>query len=102
MANRSGGSAMCAVATAVITSPHVMPRVSEFGDPDDLSELLLRLTVSSTVYCFFMSSPWGFRVPSGPVPAFHILTSGGGWMEIDGQTQPVRLSAGDLVILPRG
>ena len=79
-----------------------MPRLSEFGDPDGLSEMLLRLTVSSTVYCFYMSSPWGFRVPSGPVPAFHLMTSGGGWMEIDGQPQPIRLSAGDLVILLRG
>jgi AraC-like DNA-binding protein len=74
----------------------------EFGDPDGLSELLLRLTVSSTVYCFFMSSPWGFKVPKQQVPAFHIMTSGGGWMEVDGAPQPIRLSAGDLVILPRG
>ena len=76
--------------------------LGEFEDPDGLSELLLRLTVSSTVFCFFMSSPWGFRVPRRPVPAFHIITSGGGWMEIDGHVQPVRLSPGDLVILPRG
>ncbi|HYU63911.1 MAG TPA: AraC family transcriptional regulator [Verrucomicrobiae bacterium] len=79
-----------------------MRRIGEFGDPDGLSELLLRLTVSSTVYCFFMSSPWGFKVPQRRVPAFHIMTSGGGWMEIDGQPQAVRLSSGDLVILPRG
>ena len=79
-----------------------MRRLGEFGDPDGLSELLLRLTVSSTVYCFFMTSPWGFKVPPRPAPAFHILTSGGGWLEVDGQPQPIRLSAGDLVILPRG
>jgi AraC-like DNA-binding protein len=79
-----------------------MRRLGEFGDPDGLSELLLRLTVSSTVYCFFMSSPWGFKVPARPVPAFHLITSGGGWLEVDGQQQPIRLSAGDLVILPRG
>jgi AraC-like DNA-binding protein len=79
-----------------------MRGLGEFGDPDGLSELLLRLTVSSTVYCFFMSSPWGFKVPPRPVPAFHILTSGGGWLEVDGDPRPIRLSAGDLVILPRG
>ena len=83
-----------------ITSP--MSRQGEFSDPDGLSELLLRLTVSSTVYCFFMSAPWGFKVPAGPVPAFHLLTTGGGWLEIEGQREPIRLSAGDLVILPRG
>ena len=74
----------------------------EFPDPDGLSELLLRLTVNSTVFCFFMSSPWGFKVPARAVPAFHILTAGGGWLEVEGQPEPIRLSAGDLVILPRG
>jgi AraC family transcriptional regulator, alkane utilization regulator len=79
-----------------------MRRLGEFPDPDGLSELLLRLTVSSTVYCFFMSSPWGFKVPARAVPAFHILTAGGGWLEVEGRPEPIRLSAGDLVILPRG
>jgi AraC family transcriptional regulator, alkane utilization regulator len=74
----------------------------EFPEPDGLSELLLRLTVSSTVFCFFMSSPWGFKVQARAVPAFHILTTGGGWLEVEGQPHPIRLSAGDLVILPRG
>ena len=79
-----------------------MRRLGEFPDPDGLSELLLRLTVNSTVYCFFMTSPWGFKVPARPVPAFHILTAGGGWLEVDGQPEPIRLSAGDIAILPRG
>lgn len=69
-------------------------------DPDGLSELL-RLTVSSTVFCFFMSAPWGFKVPARPMPAFHIMTTGGGWLEVEGLREPIRLSAGDLTILPR-
>lgn len=79
-----------------------MSHSGELSEPDGLSELLLRLTVNSTVYCFFMSAPWGFKVPAQAVPAFHLLTTGGGWLEIDGQSEPIRLSAGDLVILPRG
>lgn len=71
-------------------------------DADALSEVLLRLSVNSTVFCFFMSSPWGFKVPARGVPAFHVLTSGGAWLEVEGLPQPLRLSAGDLVILPRG
>jgi AraC-like DNA-binding protein len=71
-------------------------------DADALSEVLLRLSVNSTVFCFFMSSPWGFKVPAREVPAFHILTSGAAWLEVDGLAQPLRLTAGDLVILPRG
>jgi AraC family transcriptional regulator, alkane utilization regulator len=80
-----------------------MRRLGEFPDPDGLSQLLLRLTVSSTVYCLSqMSSPWGFKVAARPRPAFHLLTSGSAWLEVEGQPDPIRLSAGDLVILPRG
>jgi AraC-like DNA-binding protein len=93
---------VCDSATFVRYARFPMRRRDEFGDPDGLSELLLRLTVSSTVYCFFMSSPWGFRVPAGPMPAFHLMTTGGGWLEVEGHSQPIRLAAGDLVILPRG
>src|SRR5712692_9626869 len=80
-----------------------MRRLGTFPDPDGLSQLLLRLTVSSTVYCLSeMTSPWGFKVAARSSPAFHLLTSGSAWLEIDGEEQHVRLSAGDLVILPRG
>ncbi len=80
-----------------------MRRLGEFPDPDGLSQLLLRLTVSSTVYCLSqMSSPWGFKVAARARPAFHLLTSGSAWLEVEGQPDPIRLSAGDLVILPRG
>jgi AraC-like DNA-binding protein len=49
-----------------------------------------------------MSSPWGFRVAERTSPAFHLLTSGSAWLEVDGHPELVRLLAGDLVILPRG
>lgn len=78
-------------------------RLGTFPDPDGLSQLLLRLTVSSTVYCLsHMSSPWGFKVAARSGPAFHLLTSGSAWLEVEGQPHPIRLAAGDLVILPRG
>src|SRR5712692_2070834 len=80
-----------------------MRSLGAFPDPDGLSQLLLRLTVSSTVYCVSrMSSPWGFRVAARRGPAFHLLTAGSAWLEVEGHPEPVRLSAGDLVILPRG
>jgi len=68
-----------------------------------MSQLLLRVTVTSTVYCLSdMRSPWGFRVAARPSPAFHILTSGSAWLEVDGEPSGLRLQAGDLVVLPRG
>jgi AraC-like DNA-binding protein/mannose-6-phosphate isomerase-like protein (cupin superfamily) len=80
-----------------------MRRLGAFPDPDGLSQLLLRLTVSSTVYCLsHMTSPWGFKVTARSRPAFHLLAAGGAWLEVEGQQGAIRISAGDLVILPRG
>lgn len=80
-----------------------MRSLGQFPEPDGLSQLLLRLTVSSTVYCLsHMSSPWGFKVAARSRPAFHLLTAGNAWLDVEGQAEPIRLNAGDLVILPRG
>jgi AraC-like DNA-binding protein len=80
-----------------------MRSLGKFADPDGLSQLLLRLTVTSTVYCLsHMTSPWGFKVAARARPAFHLLTSGSAWLEVEGRSDPIRLNAGDLVILPRG
>lgn len=70
---------------------------------DGLSQLLLRMTVSSTVYCLSeMTAPWGFRVAARQSPAFHLLTSGTAWLTVEGETDGITLHGGDLVILPRG
>lgn len=80
-----------------------MRTVSVFPDADGLSQLLLRLSVSSTLYCISeMSAPWGFKVATRSNPVFHLLTNGSAWLEVDGRREPVRVLAGDLVILPRG
>jgi AraC family transcriptional regulator, alkane utilization regulator len=80
-----------------------MRTLGTFSDSDGLSQVLLRLNVTSTVYCLSeMSSPWGFRVAARPSPAFHLLTSGTALLEVDGESEAVRLQAGDLVVLPRG
>ena len=80
-----------------------MHTLGAFSDGDGLSQLLLRMTVTSTVYCLSdMGAPWGFRVAPRSSPAFHLLTSGTAWLEVDGEPEAVRLHAGDLVILPRG
>jgi len=71
--------------------------------PDDgLSEMLFRLSVSSSVYCLELRSPWGFRLAARGVPAFHLLTSGDALLEVEGVPTATLIRAGDLVILPRG
>jgi len=80
-----------------------MERLGVFSDADGLSQLLLRLTVNSTLYCLSaMTAPWGFRVAARSGPAFHLLTSGMAWLEVEGRREPVRVAAGDLIVLPRG
>jgi len=48
-----------------------MRSLGSFSDSDGLSQLLLRLTVNSTVYCLSeMTAPWGFQVAARSGPAF--------------------------------
>lgn len=80
-----------------------MRSLGSFSEADGLSQLLLRLTVNSTIYCLSeMTAPWGFKVAARPSPAFHLLTAGSARLDVEGQPEPVRLAAGDLIILPRG
>jgi len=70
---------------------------------DPVGQLLGLLRVRSTVYCrSVMRAPWGFRVVARPLAGFHLVTSGSGWLEVDGEGGMIPLTAGDLVILPRG
>jgi AraC family transcriptional regulator, alkane utilization regulator len=77
--------------------------VGKLTRDDWLSELLLRLSVRSSIYCISeMRAPWGFGVAARDIPAFHLLTSGRAWLDVDGSRDSISLDAGDLVILPRG
>jgi len=49
-----------------------------------------------------MGAPWGFAVKAHGNPAFHVVTSGGCWLEVDGEPGQLALGAGDLVVLPAG
>jgi AraC-like DNA-binding protein len=69
---------------------------------DVLDETLAAISVRSSVYCLSeLTAPWGFRVDGANVAKFHLVIEGHGWLELTGQ-DPVRLDAGDLVILPGG
>src|SRR5256884_9041500 len=80
-----------------------MELVSEFDTSDPVSALLRVVRVRSTVYCrSLMRAPWGFGVEAHGNPAFHVVTSGRCWLEIDGEADQTVLCAGDLVVLPAG
>jgi AraC-like DNA-binding protein len=76
----------------LLTPPHA----------DPLDETLAAISVRSSVYCLSeLTAPWGFRVDGANVAKFHLVLEGHGWLELSGQ-EPVRVNAGDLVILPDG
>jgi hypothetical protein len=69
---------------------------------DVLSELLADLRVESTIYCRFeVADPWAIAYPGGQAAAFHVALEGTCWLAVDGR-EPLRLEAGDLVVLPHG
>jgi len=69
---------------------------------DTVTELLTALTVQSSVYCLSeLRAPWGFEVSGANVAKFHLVLEGECWLHAD-SVSPVRLGAGELVILSRG
>jgi AraC-like DNA-binding protein len=65
--------------------------------------MLRTLHIRTTVFCRSdFGAPWGFAVKAHGRAAFHILLEGACWLEVDGVDEPVRLRAGDVVVLPRG
>ena len=69
---------------------------------DAVTELLAALKVHSSVYCLSdLGAPWGFAVDGVDTAKFHLVLEGECWLHADGLS-PVRLGAGDLVILSRG
>src|SRR5713226_5145103 len=80
-----------------------MDRVLDFPKDDVINELLTLVRISSTIYCRSdMTAPWGFHVEPRGTASFHVVLGGGCWLEVDGLDEPLRLTTGDLVILPSG
>jgi mannose-6-phosphate isomerase-like protein (cupin superfamily) len=80
-----------------------MQLLSDFDPVDQVSQLLRVIRIRSTVYCrSLLAAPWGFGVEAHGNPAFHIVTAGRCWLEVDGERGQIALAAGDLVLLPTG
>jgi AraC-like DNA-binding protein len=79
-----------------------METVAPVVAADPVSDVLRALNVRSTVFCLSdLGAPWGFRVEGAGIAKFHLVLDGGGWLAVDGQT-PLRVTCGDLVVLPHG
>src|SRR5215469_721933 len=78
-----------------------MRRVDAARD-DALSSVLREVNVRSVVYCMSdFTAPWGFQVEHSPVAKFHVMLHGTAVLMV-GDSAPMRLGAGDLVLLPHG
>ena len=80
-----------------------MHSLSRAIERDVLSDLLASVRFRSSIICRSeLSAPWGFAVLGRDFATFHIVLEGGGFIDVDGVEERVRLSEGDLVILPLG
>ena len=67
-----------------------------------LDNLLRSIRLRSSIYIRpEFRAPWAFSLGDSGT-AFHIVASGKCWLEVKGVSEPVRLSAGDFVVMPRG
>ena len=80
-----------------------MELLRDGGDTDVVSEVLRSLRVRSTVWCRSqLRAPWGFGTDARGTAAFHVVTAGCCWLQVEGDGAQRRLDAGDLVVLPTG
>jgi AraC-like DNA-binding protein len=78
-----------------------MDRLNASSD-DGLSMVLREVNVRSAVYCLSdFGAPWGFSVERSPVAKFHLVLHGAAALTV-GDSDPVALASGDLVLLPQG
>jgi AraC-like DNA-binding protein len=71
---------------------------------DLLSDILAHMQLSGTLYFrTSFTSPWSIKVPAFEnVARFHFAHKGRCFVRVDGETEPVMLEQGDLIIIPRG
>ena len=79
-----------------------MESISPSEQADPVSEALQGLNVRSTIFCLSeLGAPWAFRVDGASVPKFHLVLEGSAWLTADSE-DPMRVTTGDLVVLPHG
>lgn len=71
---------------------------------DPLSDILAVTRLKGSLYFRTeFSPPWGVSVPDyRRVARFHFVAHGACWVRVEGGAEPVRLEAGDLVVVPLG
>ena len=70
---------------------------------DPITDVLRAVRIRSSVFCRSLwGAPWGVGIEARGNPAFHVVTRGTCWLQVDGERDHIRLASGDLVVLPHG
>jgi hypothetical protein len=70
---------------------------------DVLADVLASTRIGGTVFCRSeLMGPWGMSFEPGSRAGLHIVARGTCWLHLRGQRAPLRLSQGDVILLPHG
>ena len=70
---------------------------------DALADLLKTLRLQTAVFSRAeLTAPWGVQIRKdyGYSTKFHVVAKGQSWLQVEGWSAPISLSAGDLILLP--
>jgi len=73
--------------------------------PDALTDILQSIHLQSTILgTALFTTPWSIRIPNDDhdEATIHVVMQGQCWLFLESRSQPIRLEAGDLVILLQG
>jgi AraC-like DNA-binding protein len=78
------------------------PRLVE-GHTDVVSDVLETMRFTTALFGRFeLGAPWALRLPQKANSTFYVLARGSLRLQVDGVKQPLRVSAGDVVLVPQG
>jgi AraC-like DNA-binding protein len=70
---------------------------------DVLAEVLDSLKLRGRIFCRCrLSAPWALGFAEGDFSHFHVIERGTCWLRLNGTSEPIALTEGDLLLVPRG
>src|SRR5262245_43104853 len=70
---------------------------------DVLANVLGHTQIGNTVLCQSeLLAPWGLEIEADTKTVVHLVRRGVCWLKLHGRREPMRLGAGDLVLVARG
>lgn len=80
-----------------------MAKLITLEQTDVLTDVLGTLRPRGRVFCVSeFSAPWSMSLARSPYAHFHVIERGAAWIRVQGESQAVALTSGDLVIVPHG